>query len=636
MVPGPRIRTRLELSPQAAAAVVAVALTPLVWNPTGLNQFHAPKVLVVSTACLVGVTALLWSDQLRLPPWWRWGVAFLGVLAASAAANGHWRVTVIGYSDRHAGLLMWLMIALGLLLGTGLTRQERQLVSDAVVLAAVLVSLAAMLQMIDVGPFGDTSLSDGRPTATYGSAAYSGAYLATALPLAWVRARTTSGARLRLLAAAAAVFIAVGLALTGSRAAWIGGLGAMAALFWLRPADRRAVGRALAAALFLLGVMVVVAEPLRRRLQGLGLDGSGTVSGRFALWRGIWPTVGERPFLGWGPDRTRSQFPLELPPDFDTVFGSDTIPDRAHNVVGDLAIWGGLAIVVVAFIVAVQIVRSTVGWLWRDDPLSHGLLAATLAYGVHLLFNFPAYELDVSVAVLLGAGLSPASQPVALGDWLRRTLVPVSVSLAILIAIWGGALVASDTAAIRAVEGERDGSADVGGLWNRAVKLSFRDSGMLEAKARSAMRRGDVEAAIRAADQAVDTYGDPYTEELAALVRVNLFASGASNDLTMLEAGSERFESLAERWPTRTSVLRGLAVARYLSGDTVGSIEAVSAAVVLQPDDPALVDYLVRLVREVGPEPGVIEAVEQAIERSPSNPSLLDLRDELESESRGG
>ncbi len=156
------------------------------------------------------------------------------------------------------------------------------------------------------------AVSSNRQTIIFGDPNLAGHTLGT-LGLALV---TLSPPLSGVLAAALTLF---GLVLTGSRAALIGVVGGLLALFWLRlPKGRRRFGLAV------LGLAVFgalgVAWP---KLSALRLFSLGEVTARSDIWRGAWTAFAAHPWRGLGAGG--------FPPYWAATHGGEAV-QHAHNV----------------------------------------------------------------------------------------------------------------------------------------------------------------------------------------------------------------------------------------------------------------------------------------------------------------
>ena len=153
-------------------------------------------------------------------------------------------------------------------------------------------------------------------------------------------------------------------------------------------------------------VAIVAVAPLRDRALSVTVLGQGSARARTLLWERAVPTIAHRPLLGYGPDATVLAYPRYLNDTFERDVTRQTLPDRAHNLVLDLGIWGGLPAIVLGAVLVVSVFRRArpVGL----GPAGWGIAAGMLAYLVQLGFSFPLADLDALVWLLVGVLVAPA------------------------------------------------------------------------------------------------------------------------------------------------------------------------------------------------------------------------------------
>jgi O-antigen ligase len=142
---------------------------------------------------------------------------------------------------------------------------------------------------------------------------------------------------------------------------------------------------------------------------------------RFGVWRALLEAIANEPWFGWG----WNQVPVaQLSIAFEHEAGHRSFRN-AHNLLIDLAIWGGLPL-------ALLLVAVAVYWLWRQvrrcrDAGSWCVLLGVGAIAAHAMTEYPldyAYFL-LSLGLLVGAleGVVPAGaslvvpRPMFLGAW---------------------------------------------------------------------------------------------------------------------------------------------------------------------------------------------------------------------------
>lgn len=412
---------RPTADPTSWALTAGVVGSAWAFAPWVSHSFEASKYFV-----LAGAAALLWWGQARTPAadaarYRRALGAASAVLAvgllATAAAESPARA-LYGSTERAQGLLA-LAALLGWSLGlmrVGGTDARRATWFTAVLWATVGVVGYAVLQALGADPLDWQRTIPGRPGGTFGNPNALAGWLA----LAWPTLLWGLGQRpWRLRAGCGLLLALLGLALAGSRTAWI--VVALATV-WLWPWPASGIRRlvlVLAGVLLALGLLAhgLRAESWRERLH---------------LWQSAASAWAESPplrrLIGYGLDQQSyvlARHGAEYAPS-----GALRDPDRAHHAVYDVLLSTGLlglgALLWIGWrLAARRAVAPDTNW-----PAGATLGSAALLYaaGVPL-----AAELALLAGVLaLGAAALPAARPVPAADpWRRRSVAVLLASVAL-------------------------------------------------------------------------------------------------------------------------------------------------------------------------------------------------------------
>lgn len=550
-------------------AVVVLVASPVVAAPWGFDRFQLPRLVVQSVAVVVALAAALRRGTLRIHPVLVPVGVLLGVLVAAALASGAAAASLVGSSSRRFGVLGWLLLVGGFVIGlTQATEDGRARLVRALLAASAVVAGVALLQRLGIDALGLGSEGTGaRPASTLGSATSTGSVLAVASVVAvatWVR-----GEERWIWAAPVAVLDLVALVLTRSRGAW---LGAFVALAWFVVAAGRSTGWRVVwrrwrvgAGVCVLALMTtgIVDPGVGSRVASLAEPGSGTAAGRLDLLGMGVDAFTERPVLGWGPDRSRVALHGSIPEGFEARYGDVHLEDRAHDVIVDVAVWAGVPGVLAFGWLVVALARGL--WRERRRPRCGAIGLGLAAFGWHLLFNFPVPDVDVVVWCLAGAALPAAARPA----WRAPTFVvaPVAaVAVALVLVPATDALVADHHLRVGV---DRENALDPSGAgeaYASAVRADPDSARTREILARYLLRAGDPSAAEVQARAALDAEpGDPYLAELLALIRTS--RAIATDDHALAAAVVGEWRELIEDSPFDASLHLGLADALAASGD---------------------------------------------------------------------
>jgi hypothetical protein len=322
-------------------------------------------------------------------------------------------------------------------------------------LSALVLGIWSAAEMLGHPPLG-LEFADARAGGPFGQPAYLGAACLLVGPLAAAAAFDPDETRLwRRAGAAGAAGALLALALSQTRAAWVG---AVVAVIAIVVQERRRLLRlgppAIAAAVALAAVAIAigVATPLGGRATSTFDLSHGTSASRFDEWRVAARTIADHPVLGVGPEGYRVVFPEEVDAAYVHKYGAAVYPDRAHNGVLDVTLAGGVG----AGLIYVALLVGALGYAWRAlsrrNPLDIALGAAVIAYIVQQQFLFPLAELDPILWLLVGLMVARTPGSARLVTLRARWLVVSVAVAAVLAVVYGGREVVADRALKRAAD----------------------------------------------------------------------------------------------------------------------------------------------------------------------------------------
>lgn len=405
-------------------------IPPLVVNLWGQQPFELPKALLVRTLVWM-LSALLLTGVLRsvrslrqLPLGQLWAAnPLLGplgllafVIAVSTVLAADVGLSLWGSAERGQGAVTLLTYLL--LCGVAAARLRAispvRRILAAMVLAGALLVLAGLFQAVLPlfgvhPPLGLVSDARSPVFASLGRANFLGAYLALLTPLALALLLTARVPARCLLwtAVLTGLFLVIGLTL--ARAAWLATLFSLALFFLLytvptRIQPWRPLAWAGTAVLFVAGPAAV--------LQ-LGLQQTGSLAARLAIWKGALELIRQRPLLGYGADALGLIFPRVYPPELVYLQGRDHFVDRAHNLLLDWAIIAGLPgllafLLVIGVFVLVTVRGLTNAPSGEKRVLLAGVLAAVAGNLTNNLVSFDVTATATASWLLMGMGIGLA------------------------------------------------------------------------------------------------------------------------------------------------------------------------------------------------------------------------------------
>jgi O-antigen ligase len=600
----------MRIAPRTVA-MGAVPVAALAVDPGGLAPFGPAKWLALPT-CLLGAAALVaWGKGIGVvrPTVMAWA-GFLLVAAAAAATGVDRLYAWTGTPERHLGVITWALCATAFLAGTGAAGRDRRAVVAGAVLAAGGLGAWAVAETLGWEPFRLAGTGD-RPLGPFGSSAYLGAAASLLGPAALgVALDGRFGWTVRRLAALAAGAAGVALVVSGARAAWLGAAAAgVVVMVGRRPVNRRAllpIAAALAAAMAL-----AFASGVAGRAGDVVSDRDGGARGRLDEWRVAWRVIAAHPVLGVGPEGYRIAFGRAVDDRYEQAHGRDPLPDRAHDVLLDVAATTGLVGLAAYGALLLVAGRYVVRALRRAPPWTAGVAAGLVAYAAQSLFLFPIGELEPVAWLLAGAVVGEVA---VAGEWrsvrLPRAVPAAAAALAVLAFAAGALDVAADRRADAALRGRGD---PTGAAALRPDALRYR-----LAAARVLADEGSYGAAVGQLDRALDVSPlDPVVRRERA--RLMLERARRGGDPAQLHAALAVLRQLSADDPRNAVVLLRLGVAEALSGNDPAAERAWKSAERLAPRSAAASTDLALAYARLGRIADARAAARRALAREPSN-----------------
>jgi len=314
--------------------------------------------------------------------------------------------------------------------------------------------------------------------------------------------------------------------------------------------------------------------------------GAGSAVTRFEIWDTAWRATLDRPFLGWGADTFRMIFRLFQPASYNHNAGYRSVADNAHNY--PLQVAAGIGIIGAVLLYALQfwILALAARYCWKLPKYPHagtsrqkqvqaqqmydcaiasricyvGIIAAVIAYSVHLFFGLSLPGATFLLWICFGALLAPIarqrevqplSRPIALaGCALLIALVCISTIFATRL-LWADHLFARAQ-----VAQYRNDFNEALPLINRSVRLSPRNDQYAIAQAEYTVKAAaqgmiSLDDAAGTIANLTDSFSNEYDVYLIALWAYQAFSQA---DDAYIEKGLTVSGQAIERFP------QGLAV----------------------------------------------------------------------------
>lgn len=399
-----------------AGWLVAVAVTPLHFNPVTSRIFEPNKMLLLRSIAVVMAAAWLVAAATRWlnrpdkpsrkipPPLLRNGIflsalLFLAITALAALFSVLPQISLWGYLERMAGLYttasyLVFFLAVGAYLRTP---DQLQRLVTTILLASLPVALYALIQEVGVDPLPWVEAADGRARSMLGYPAALAAMMALVMPLTLLRLVDARRQRRYLLLAAYVLLLGLQVAAILFARSRGPVLGLAAGLFfggliWSVLHHWRRTALALIGSSLALVVCLVVINlpnsplafvqdlPFLDRITRLS-DAAGSTQGRVLIWQGATDLLAEKPErlpLGYGPDTIRFVLYPHYTADLGRLHGWRAFVDRAHSETFDVLITTGLLGLLGYLLLFTSIVYYGLRWLGLTATRRQRLLFLSL------------------------------------------------------------------------------------------------------------------------------------------------------------------------------------------------------------------------------------------------------------------
>ncbi len=357
-----------------------VFLVPIFFSPPFFitaNTFELNKIVLfkILTLCLLAVTAFkaatdrnfLALAKKRLVSFsWNWLVigGFFLVLVLATVFSIDPQKSFFGSYDRQQGLsahIYYLLFFITLLFNIFSFKQIKRILSSIVLSSAVVCGYGLSQQLgYDFMSWSESIEQTNRITSTFGQPNYLGIYLLMVMPITVLAAVYARKRIIGFLCAGVLGLELLNLLYIYSLSIWLSlFLGVAATGIFYLLLNRKNVVFALRAALrsrfkkvmLPAAILILLAAGFFYGLQDswflstkikqvLSLEGSAGT--RLIYWRAAWDAIKQKPFLGYGPETQADVISGYYDKDWGVYAYVNVRPDRAHNIVFDTLLTGGL------------------------------------------------------------------------------------------------------------------------------------------------------------------------------------------------------------------------------------------------------------------------------------------------------
>lgn len=415
------------------------------------NVFELNKMAIfrIGVWILLFLTVLRYAIRpLKLPlepsrffrRYWLAPVIFIGGTGLLLAFSIDPQRSFFGLLDRQQGYssllyyFLWFLLS-GTYLAEGGTRARLYRYAATAALSGVIVAVYGILQFagIDFRDWQEPAYLTHRTFSALGQPNFLGSWLLLVLPLAAYLSWRSSRVWSRSLWAAGFFLQLVCLFLTGSRGAFLG-LGLVfliAAAAWIGRSgfSRRQKAAAAGGAVILMALILVALDTVSGgRVRELRRLDYGSLGARFYIYEAAYSAWQEKPWFGYGLDNQKEALISYYRPDWAVYGDVGQNADRAHNLVLDILLTGGLAGLALSAVLAVYAIYLSRACLKKGGGLPVAIILGSGAYFVSLLVSFSFVAGEVYAWFFLGiltawsAQGSPDKQPEAAASALNPAI----------------------------------------------------------------------------------------------------------------------------------------------------------------------------------------------------------------------
>ncbi|PIS04794.1 MAG: hypothetical protein COT81_04575 [Candidatus Buchananbacteria bacterium CG10_big_fil_rev_8_21_14_0_10_42_9] len=391
-----------------AAGLAVICAVPLVVGSGYLFPYIFPKNLIfriVTEIIFLAYLLLAYRDKnYRLKLSWVHIIFFLFVLAsfASSIFGPNFYLSFWGDIERSEGLITWLHLVMLFVVVTGTLKHKKEwlMLLDVFVVLSVPIMTVGLLQWQGVEWIANTT--GDRISSTVGNAAFFAGYLIFVLGFALYLFFQRTNLLARIYYGLVSFWAVAMILLSGTRGAVLALLAAgflsLLTIIVYSQSKKIKIGFSVGTIIIVLFLAWVVTfgsssalvqqSNVLNRLSGLSVK-SRTAQTRLWTWGSAWKGFLDRPILGYGNENFTVPFDKYFDPRIIEDEGSVIWFDRAHNIVFDRLIPGGL----IGFGLYAILLGYAFFIIWRKHKAEDGhpeivLFILLVAYVVQNLFVF--------------------------------------------------------------------------------------------------------------------------------------------------------------------------------------------------------------------------------------------------------
>lgn len=407
--------------------LLIIGLTPLYFNYFYSTNIDLSKIVLFRSLLFLLLLVSVWRFAFKkitlnnkiIISAWPLVIFFLALLlslAFSLDINSSW----FGSYSRQEGLSSYLFYGLWLVLVAinyhDIFQDNAQLkrLLMGISISGFLVSVYAILQLLgwDLFTWSEPASVTKRAFSSFGQPNYLACWLLMILPLSAYLFYILQRWWFRLGLALIFLVELVALFTTGSRSAFlIFFLVSLVWLIWFLIAEKKYAKRQIylvsASILGLFFIFIAASLIINpTRLSELKDFKNGSVNVRFELWNAGFKAFLKKPLFGYGLENQSEAYVKYYEPDWAIYARPNTYSDRAHNLILDTLLTGGLVVLAALIILLWWIFKNLLQAYQRDNNKFTAFLVWSLAaYLLVLMFNFSVTVTNIYFFLIIALSL---------------------------------------------------------------------------------------------------------------------------------------------------------------------------------------------------------------------------------------
>lgn len=392
-----------------AIVALIIFLIPIVFSIKTENVFELNKIVLFKLLLLgllfFSTVKYLFYEYERIS-WrkWAWLGLFMGAIIASQLIA--WCFSADRYESWHGSLWrfqglesqLYYLAFFILVIWNISSKKQILFLINALVFSSILVSIYGLIQIMgyDAITWVDSPFLWQRISSTLGQPNFTGSFIIAAIPLNFYLVFYNKKILVRFFYALFLLINLMALYYTFSRGAWLGlvaGIIGGGIIYFIASRKKIFTKRNLAAVFIfggILAALLLVNDTFREKIRSIEDFHLGSNSSRLIFWQDSLDAIKKKWLAGYGQDNQAGVFWTYYQKDWAINEKINAYPDRAHNIILDILMTGGIIGLVAYLAWWFYVLYSVAGYFKKNQEanLVLALFIAWLSYLFSLFFSF--------------------------------------------------------------------------------------------------------------------------------------------------------------------------------------------------------------------------------------------------------